>query len=46
MAAAKDIVITVGGNTTGNGLTTFMPPSVAADLGDVVKFICRLFSCP
>ncbi|KAF8504718.1 hypothetical protein F5888DRAFT_777745 [Russula emetica] len=39
MAAAKEIVITVGGNTTGNGLTTFVPQSVAADLGDIVKFI-------
>jgi hypothetical protein len=46
IAAAKEIVITVGGNTTGNGLTTFVPQSVVADLGDVVKFICRLLSCP
>jgi hypothetical protein len=46
MAAAKEIVISVGGNTTGNGLTTFVPQSVVADLGDVVKFNCRLLFCP
>jgi hypothetical protein len=45
MAAAKEIIVTVGGNTTGNGLTTFVPQSVVAELGDVVKFDCRLISC-
>jgi hypothetical protein len=46
MAAAKQIVIMVGGNTTGDGSTTFVPQSVAVDLGDVVTFNCRLLSCP
>jgi hypothetical protein len=46
MVAAKDIIITVGGNTTGNGSTTFVPQRVVADLGDVVKFNCKLLSCP
>jgi hypothetical protein len=46
MAAAKEIVITVGGNTTGDGSTTFVPQSVLADLGDVVRFNCKLLSCP
>ncbi len=45
MVTAKEIVITVGGNTTGNGLTTFVPQNVVADLGDVVKFNCTLLSC-
>ncbi|KAF8483752.1 hypothetical protein DFH94DRAFT_723938 [Russula ochroleuca] len=38
MATAEDIVITVGGNTTGNGSTTFVPQRVAAAPGDVVVF--------
>ena len=40
-AAAKTIVITVGGNTTNNGTTTFVPQRVDAALGDVVLFNCK-----
>ncbi|KAI0263850.1 hypothetical protein BC834DRAFT_971198 [Gloeopeniophorella convolvens] len=36
--ASKTIVITVGGNTTGDGTTTFVPQRVDAKLGDVVLF--------
>jgi hypothetical protein len=46
MAAAEDIVITVGGNTTGNGSTTFVPQRVVAVPGDVVIFNCKRLSCP
>ena len=46
MAAAKQIVIMVGGNTTGDGSLTFVPQSVLADLGDIVIFNCMLLSCP
>jgi hypothetical protein len=45
MATAEDIVITVGGNTTGNGSTTFVPQRVAAAPGDVVVFNCKFLSC-
>jgi len=38
MVAAKNIVITVGGNTTNDGKTTFVPQIVDAALGDVVMF--------
>ncbi|KAI0282861.1 hypothetical protein BGY98DRAFT_931433 [Russula aff. rugulosa BPL654] len=38
LAAAEEFVITVGGNTTGNGTTTFEPRFVVAVLGDVVTF--------
>ncbi|KAI9507978.1 hypothetical protein F5148DRAFT_1376154 [Russula earlei] len=38
VCAAKTIIITVGGNTTDNGTTTFVPQSVDAVLGDVVLF--------
>ncbi|ETW74848.1 fasciclin-like protein [Heterobasidion irregulare TC 32-1] len=37
-AAARDIVITVGHNTTGNGSTVFQPQRVTAELGDTVIF--------
>ncbi len=40
MAAATVIVVTVGGNTTGDGTTTFDPQRVVAALGDVVLFNC------
>jgi hypothetical protein len=40
MAAATVIVVTVGGNTTGDGTTTFVPQRVVAALGDVVLFNC------
>lgn len=42
MVAARDIVITVGGNTTDNGTTTFVPQRVDATRGDVVVFNCTL----
>ncbi|KAH9955026.1 hypothetical protein BC827DRAFT_1272057 [Russula dissimulans] len=35
---AKNIIITVGSNTTGNGTTTFIPQRVDAASGDVVIF--------
>ncbi|EAU91610.1 hypothetical protein CC1G_12089 [Coprinopsis cinerea okayama7 len=35
---ARDIIITVGGNTTENPGAVFSPQSVTADLGDVVIF--------
>lgn len=38
LAAAKTIVITVGGNTTGDGTTTFSPQRVDVVLGDTVVF--------
>jgi len=38
LAAAKTIVITVGGNSTGDGTTTFNPQRVDAVLGDIVLF--------
>lgn len=41
LAAAKTIVITVGGNST-NG-TTFDPQIVTAVLGDTVIFKCKFF---
>lgn len=37
-AAARDIVITVGHNTTGNGSAVFQPQRVTAELGDTVIF--------
>ncbi|KAI0827999.1 hypothetical protein BC628DRAFT_1409507 [Trametes gibbosa] len=37
-ASAKQIVITVGANTTDNGTFTFTPASVNASIGDVVLF--------
>jgi len=40
--ATKNIVITVGGNTTDNGTTTFVPQRVDATRGDVVVFNCTL----
>jgi len=42
--ATKNILITVGGNTTGNGTTTFIPQRVDAARGDVVVFNCRPIS--
>ncbi len=45
IVATKEIVITVGGNTTGDGSTTFDPRSVIAELDDVVIFNCRFHSC-
>jgi hypothetical protein len=44
MVAAKNIVITVGGNTTNDGKTTFVPQIVDAALGDVVMFNCMFLS--
>jgi hypothetical protein len=41
LAAAETIVITVGGNTTGDGTTTFDPQRVVAVLGDIVLFNCK-----
>ncbi|KAI0062460.1 Le.flp1-like protein [Artomyces pyxidatus] len=38
MVAAKDIIITVGGNSSGDGTTTFQPQRVVAELGDNVIF--------
>jgi len=38
VVAAKVITITVGGNTTDDGTTTFVPQSVSAALGDEVRF--------
>ena len=40
VVAAKVIVITVGGNTTDDGTTTFVPQRVDAALGDEVHFNC------
>ncbi|KAI0776231.1 hypothetical protein BD413DRAFT_263365 [Trametes elegans] len=37
-ASAKQIVITVGGNTTDNATTVFQPAEVYANIGDVVFF--------
>src|SRR6266404_114606 len=41
LAAATTIVVTVGGNTTGDGTTTFNPQRVVAKLGDIVVFNCE-----
>ncbi|KAI0645159.1 hypothetical protein C8Q79DRAFT_927401 [Trametes meyenii] len=38
VASAKQIVITVGGNTTDNATTVFQPAEVTANIGDVVFF--------
>ncbi|KAI0669605.1 hypothetical protein C8Q78DRAFT_188429 [Trametes maxima] len=38
VASAKQIVITVGGNTTNNASTVFQPAEVSANIGDVVFF--------
>jgi hypothetical protein len=40
VVVAKVIVITVGGNTTDDGTTTFVPQRVDAALGDEVQFNC------
>ncbi|TBU37455.1 hypothetical protein BD309DRAFT_974046 [Dichomitus squalens] len=37
-SSAKQIVITVGGNTTNNASTVFQPAEVTANIGDVVFF--------
>ena len=42
LAAAKNIVITVGGNeTSGDPTTVFSPQRVSAELGDIVVFNCK-----
>jgi len=39
---AKSVfVINVGGNTNGDATTVFQPPSVTANMGDVVFFNCE-----
>ncbi|KAI0767141.1 hypothetical protein C8Q74DRAFT_1369979 [Fomes fomentarius] len=38
VAAAKQIVITVGGNTTDNATTVFQPAAVTAKIGDTIFF--------
>ncbi|KAH9067636.1 hypothetical protein EDB87DRAFT_1677942 [Lactarius vividus] len=38
LAVAETIVVTVGGNTTGDGTTTFTPQLIVAKRGDVVTF--------
>jgi len=40
LANAKDIVITVGGNTTDDVTTVFKPRTVTGRLGDVIVFNC------
>ncbi len=43
LAVAETIVVTVGGNTTGDGTTTFTPQAVVAKRGDTVTFNCKFF---
>ena len=38
--AAKEIVVTVGLNTTGNASAVFQPQRIVAALGDFVTFNC------
>lgn len=40
-ASAKQIVITVGANTTANASTIFSPAEVTAVIGDTVLFNCE-----
>ena len=40
-SSAKQIVITVGGNTTNNASAVFQPAEVVANIGDVVFFNCE-----
>ena len=40
-SSAKQIVITVGGNTTNNASAVFQPAEVTANIGDVVFFNCE-----
>lgn len=41
VASAKQIVITVGGNTTDNATAVFQPAEVTAKIGDTVLFNCE-----
>lgn len=43
-ALAREIVITVGGNTTDDAGAVFKPQTVVANQGDVVVFNCA-FPC-
>ncbi|KAH8994433.1 hypothetical protein EDB92DRAFT_1934262 [Lactarius akahatsu] len=38
LTVAETIVVTVGGNTTGDGTTTFTPQQIVAKRGDIVTF--------